>query len=99
MARTTQEILTKGIKNSSEVSLGMRGSVLVHPSTTVPATQVNEYIAIQFVSAGSFVSAADLTINGDATYGTHTYPAGIIIYGDVSNVRTDANTTVILYKG
>lgn len=99
MARTTQEILTKGIKDSSDVSLGMKGSLLVHPSTVVASSALKEFIAVQFVSAGSFGSAGDLTINGDATYGSATYPAGMIIYGDVSMCKTDANTTVILYKG
>lgn len=80
--------------NSETLALAMgRGGARIEAGTTA---RTGNFCAIQFITAGAFTA---LTIaNSDGTWTGVTFPAGFVIYGDIT-AFTLSSGSVIAYKG
>jgi hypothetical protein len=75
-------------------SLGGNGSKLVTGTTAVTATS-GTYWAVQFITA---CTPTTLTVVGGTGAYTVTYPAGFILYGNITAITVGAGESYVLYK-
>ena len=97
------ETINTGIKTSVETTgtndllkFGNSGCVMIAGSAAQTSITAGTYYAVQFIKA---TTTSAFTMANSTTVAATAFPAGTIVYGDITAITGDTDGLYILYKG